>query len=125
MGKGIHTGDRDSIAPFFLHVKEPKLLVLVLVGDPFAIWRRNTVEPKDLPVARQTFRFSHPVGREPFVLQFSGLVGQCKQRFPIGEETSIAIADARLAGCVHKTALADRSDKHLAARGQHQSIRVR
>ena len=125
ISKAVHAGDRDSLALLFLDVKEPELLVLVLVGDPFAVRRRNAVETKNLPVVRQAFRVPHPVGREPFELQFPGLVRQREQRFAVGEETGVAIPDAQLAGCVHKTALADRSDKHLAARGQHQSIRVR
>src|SRR6266550_539756 len=98
---------------------------LSLVGDPFAVRRRNAVETKDLPVLRQAFRFPHPVGRDPFELQFPGLVREREQGFAVGEETSVAIPDAQLASCVHKTTLADRSDKHLATRGQHQSIRIR
>ena len=125
IGKDAHARDRDSLAPLFSDVKEPKLLVLVLVGDPIAVRRRNAVETKDHPVVRQAFHFPHPVGREPFELQFPRLVRQREQAFAVGEETGVAIPDARLSGCVHKTALADRSDKHLATRGQHQSIRVR
>ena len=113
------------MALLLVEVKEPELLVLVLVSDPFAVRGRHAIEAEDFPVLGQSLRFSDPVCGNFFKLKFSRFVRQREQGLAVPEETRFAISDSLLARAVHKTTLADRSDEHLAPGGQHQPIGVR